>query len=455
MPSEQYIQGITALDIEKYHRGLLTPGEMNALEKAALDDPFLADALEGYSQPGVQVAADRLELQQRLQQRLDDKKIIPLAPAGRRIPWLRAAAMVILIGAAAFITYRFAFNNASSHDIARTEPPHTTPAGGAAMPSVADQQSENDSGHIPAEQNTVLHKAAAPATQQPDHQETLSAIPADNARETARLPRASVAPAPVIADTMLVQQYPRQQNAKEAEKKHNVESTNNNVAYDSRSQQDLRLQNRVFASNGRNNNNAGALQNNIYRGQVIDANNNPLPFANITNADDNVGTYSDARGNFVLTSPDSVLHVQVRSLGFQNATVALERNAASNEVVMREDQSLPSIVVGRKRVNSSRARTSSMVLQESEPLDGWENYDTYLANNVNIPEMDIPERKKIEGSGEVEVSFEVNRYGEPTNIKVERSLCEKCDQEAIRLVKEGPKWKRKKQKGRTSVTISF
>ena len=32
-----------------YHKGQLTPAEMHAMEKAALDDPMLADALEGFS----------------------------------------------------------------------------------------------------------------------------------------------------------------------------------------------------------------------------------------------------------------------------------------------------------------------------------------------------------------------------------------------------------------------
>ena len=33
-------------DIEKYLNGKLSPSEMHALEKKALDDPFLAEALE-------------------------------------------------------------------------------------------------------------------------------------------------------------------------------------------------------------------------------------------------------------------------------------------------------------------------------------------------------------------------------------------------------------------------
>jgi hypothetical protein len=34
-------------DIEKYLKGELSPKEMHELEKKALSDPFLADALEG------------------------------------------------------------------------------------------------------------------------------------------------------------------------------------------------------------------------------------------------------------------------------------------------------------------------------------------------------------------------------------------------------------------------
>ena len=36
--------GFTAGDIERYHSGKMSPEERHALEKAALDDPFLAGA---------------------------------------------------------------------------------------------------------------------------------------------------------------------------------------------------------------------------------------------------------------------------------------------------------------------------------------------------------------------------------------------------------------------------
>jgi outer membrane biosynthesis protein TonB len=95
-----------------------------------------------------------------------------------------------------------------------------------------------------------------------------------------------------------------------------------------------------------------------------------------------------------------------------------------------------------------------MVHEEPEPADGWNNYDTYIANNLQIPEtvrmMDIGA-----SSAEVEVSFDVNKYGQPVNIKIVRSTCTKCEQEAIRLIKEGPRWKKKGRKSKTRVTLSF
>ena len=46
----KYNNGFTAGDFERYHNGSMSPLEMHQLEKAAMEDPFLADALEGYEE---------------------------------------------------------------------------------------------------------------------------------------------------------------------------------------------------------------------------------------------------------------------------------------------------------------------------------------------------------------------------------------------------------------------
>src|SRR5687767_7487477 len=54
-------------DIEKYLNGELTPAERHALEKKALNDPFLADALEGAEQiKSADFAKDVAQLNERI-----------------------------------------------------------------------------------------------------------------------------------------------------------------------------------------------------------------------------------------------------------------------------------------------------------------------------------------------------------------------------------------------------
>ena len=67
----------TAKDIERYHSGELSPVEMHAMEKAALDDPFLSDALEGYAFTQT-ASSDLSTLQQRLENRIQKEKKKPV-----------------------------------------------------------------------------------------------------------------------------------------------------------------------------------------------------------------------------------------------------------------------------------------------------------------------------------------------------------------------------------------
>jgi hypothetical protein len=155
-------------------------------------------------------------------------------------------------------------------------------------------------------------------------------------------------------------------------------------------------------------------------------------------------------------SPDTVLNVQVRSLGFENNNVQLRGLAANNQIMMQEDRSLSARVLDTVKRNISRSRNNTMTFEEPEPADGWDSYGSYLVNNLNVPEtFDIKKTGETAGNI-VEVSFEVNKNGDPVNIKVEKSLCDKCDKEAVRLIKDGPKWKRKAKKGkRTTVAVPF
>lgn len=497
MSKDGTIRSWSIIDIEKYHKGLLSPKEMHDLEKAALDDPFLADALEGYAAPGINASADIAGLKKRLLERTDeDRKVIPLiAPPHSSFPWLRAAAMFIVVLGAGFLVYHFGFNKNSS-PIAKSEVSNKSnviPDSGNSnyvMPGTEKEISSpagasSDSLITQHRTNTAIKQKEEPEAQQeiialPD---TIASVQTfSDLGNLKKEEQEAIAPPPINA-TITTESLEKKVNdenrlrrqnqfAKERRelpiKEGKAEDTNfgiiqkpdttaianKNFSRDAEPPAPFRgnayAKQSNAASENVKDNNAGRI--NVFRGQVVDADNNVVPFANITNTADNIGTYTDAKGNFTLTSPDSVLNVQIRSLGYENNNLKLNNQQLNNQVVMQEDRSLREVVISQKKVNSTRSRTSTMVLEEPEPVDGWTNYDSYLANNLIVPET---YKSRQTDGGSVTLSFEVNSKGQPVNITVDKSLCESCDKEAIRLVKQGPKWKRKSRKGRTTVTITF
>ena len=87
-----------------------------------------------------------------------------------------------------------------------------------------------------------------------------------------------------------------------------------------------------------------------------------------------------------------------------------------------------------------------------EPADGWDNYGTYIANNIDIPDDNL---KKIM-HGEVLVSFDVKPNGAITNVKVDDSNCNNCGEVAKRVIEQGPQWKVKKgRKASARIMLQF
>lgn len=477
MATGQNIKTFTAFDIEKYQQGLLSPKERHDLEKAALDDPFLADALDGYHNTPVNIIADITELKNRLADKTEESKTVFLPATGKRaFPWFRAAAMIIAVAGAGLLVYQFAFPKNENTDIARlnkVEDKKTLAAPDSSKTIATEQADVAATPGKKDEPRTGVIQPGSPGSSNETIKQDVEdiATPADasvvaknddvkssNNNISVPAPTGNAASAPVTAsgaannnnsyksleaDTKTA--AAKRKDAENAAAKEVNAGVLNETA---------NRQNRNVAVNR----NAEQLNNqyraNIFRGRVTDANNNAVPFANVTNLEDNVGTYTDARGNFNLISPDSVLNVQIRGLGYNDNNLQLRNNVSNAQVVMQEDKSVAAQTISGKKINSERrANNPNFKLEnEPEPEDGWDNYDSYLVNNLTVPD-DV--KGKQSGGGQVEVSFEVNKYGEPINIKVTKSLCARCDQEAIRLIKEGPKWRRKARNGKTTVAISF
>jgi hypothetical protein len=102
-----------------------------------------------------------------------------------------------------------------------------------------------------------------------------------------------------------------------------------------------------------------------------------------------------------------------------------ERDAASTEK--------KEIAISKDEVDDLNAKSAGIPL----PVGGAKAYRSYLEENRrNLDSDDDCSRTK----GKVILFFHVNKAGRPYNIVVFRSLCQPADQEAIRLVTEGPDW---------------
>jgi outer membrane biosynthesis protein TonB len=112
----------TAEDIALYLEGKMSPAQMHALEKAALSDPFLADALEGMEMHGsARFNADAEELRARLTARGKSKsKSVALASVSS-LWWKIAAVLIIVITGVAIIIFTGKKNQNAPNEIAKTE----------------------------------------------------------------------------------------------------------------------------------------------------------------------------------------------------------------------------------------------------------------------------------------------------------------------------------------------
>jgi TonB family protein len=386
--------GFTASDIERYHSGEMAPEERHALEKAALDDPFLADALEGYAFTSTP-SDDLAKIQSRLEEKKDRKKVIPIF---QRYRWLSVAAIVLIIAGAGWFALSISKkeNNASITALEKKSPVKDSNSTIASPQQNSIHDSANDKTTSIKQESLAKHQSKTQSYQ-------------------------------VIQGTVASQSKEKLNNSnKEVTQINNAEIVASAISTPS-------TQNEVASVNGRYLNNQRGYTN---------MNNAVSPDPRLNNA-----TNDAARKKLYYKAENNNADV-----------IAKVRNINTNDTIKDLNivlqplpgDSLSEIVVGYGKQKKSTEKYPIVIIDTLEPAEGYVHFDDYVASNLKMPE----ELKTKTIAGEVQLSFDVDKDGKPTNIAVVKSLCEKCDQEAIRLLKEGPKWKKVKNK-KGKITIKF
>jgi TonB family protein len=459
--------GVDPEQVRRYLAGELDDKAMHILERQALEDPFLAEALDGFTGYAADQTVNLDDLDRRLEKRVAGAK-------ERRIfvyyRWAAAAAVLIVAGIGVMKLWQAPVKQEIANVNVKV-----------AHDSVASGSITDESGQSLAARAEKLHPTAIPdlklkkESHQPAVQEEPQSAPDIAERSSAargmydlsdsvtamgiEAPKRAPASVPVASQPALVSSMPAESKPAQAasipvpgsvavaEKRIPVP-----VSADMASEKEAAAdENRAFASvyspskalAGRvagvnitqNQNNVALFPGKVrmLQGKVTDANNDSgLAGVSVAVDGTNKGALTDKDGNFAI-AVDSIAKVQLNlaAVGWASKKVTVSNEENNLRIALPENnRSLNEVVVtGYGTKKAKRA-----VYQPPQPGEGFDRYKEYLAKHVRYPAS----AGGVKGT--VRVAFTVNADGTLEEFKILRTLQPDCDTEAIRVVKEGPAW---------------
>jgi TonB family protein len=398
-------------DIERYLRGELSPAEMHDLEKKALLDPFLAEALEGAEHvSATNFSADLGFIQESITEKARHKRarIISI----NKWSWYSGIAAALLLLTVSYFVILLLIEQQKNTELSSSkELKNVIPQ--QQQLSVADtlNQDENTAQAIVEEEMSLPQRtiAAVGSNTSPIHPV-----------ETTRTQSEIVTQSPVI----------------ELATNTSVRSSNERIVAANLYEPPLimqidTLQERESLAKVR----LPLVPENsiIIRGRVTDEDGSPIPGVTVKVVDAEVLTSTDMDGNYQINLAELKQKLAFSFIGYSTKEIPVTNNKEVNAQLHPDIASLSEVVVvgrGQQHVDNTTA------LQPAEPLGGQSAYQKYLEQKLLYPKQAID--NKVEGK--VTIQFTVEPNGELSNFHVVKGLGYGCDDEVIRLVKQGPAW---------------
>lgn len=197
----------------------------------------------------------------------------------------------------------------------------------------------------------------------------------------------------------------------------------------------------------------------IIAGQVSDEAGYPLIGAEIRSLQDDSTLQTDQQGRFNISQSDIVNGIEISSQGYKTKQIVPVTPDNLTSIILEEDtqqlQEIAARQMERPEAPPPTAARQALQNQEAsrpEPVIGWQKYYAYIDQNLHTPQA----ARESQISGTVEVSFTINPEGQAIDIQIEKSLGYGWDEEAIRIIENGPKWKLPSDGGiRQKISILF
>ena len=400
-----------------YIRGLRKGKEAHRLEKESMQDPFLADAMDGYNQ-----------VEGNHEQRIEKLRMQVSAHSAKKkntraITWSIAACLAIGFGISSYFLFLkksmtdevFIAEESVSIKLAEPAAP-PTPAIPATPTVPATPQKEI------ALATTKVKTDSTPISEitarQADKKDMIAEI------QTTSQPQG----APVAAVPMM------EEVSEETAALQEVVATMD--TFESESDKKMKLAKVATI----------LPQKNMIKGRVTDEKGEPLIGASVTYKGTNIGTITNMNGEFSLVKKDDKKRLTAEYIGYDPVEIQVDTSRTMLIAMNENKQALNEVVVvgygAKKNKKSTTLGSDAKVKEQTEkeitlqPVIGKRSYQKYLKEHLVRP----TDEKCAQVKGKVVLTFLINKEGRPFYIKVKESLCESADKEAIRLIQEGPDW---------------
>ena len=401
-----------------YIRGLRKGKEAHRLEKESMQDPFLADAMDGYNQ-----------VEGNHEQRIEKLRMQVSAHSAKKkntyaITWSIAACLIIGFGISSYFLFLkksmtdevFIAEESVSTKLAEPAAP-LTPAIPATPTVPATPQKEI------ALATTKVKTDSTPVSE-------ITARQANKKDMIAKIQATSQPQQGVLVATVPVMEEVSEETAALQEVVATMDT------FESESDKKMKLAKVATI----------LPQNNMIKGRVTNEKGEPLIGASVTYKGTNIGTITNMNGEFSLVKKDDKKRLTAEYIGYDPVESRVDTSRTMLIAMNENKQALNEVVVvGYGAKKNKKSVTAGTVVKGNEqankditpqPVIGKRKFQKYLKENLVRP----TDEKCAQVKGKVVLTFLVNKEGRPFSIKVKESLCESSDKEAIRLIQEGPDW---------------
>ncbi|WP_270769025.1 energy transducer TonB [Bacteroides ovatus] len=401
-----------------YIRGLRKGKEAHRLEKESMQDPFLADAMDGYNQ-----------VEGNHEQRIEKLRMQVSAHSAKKkntyaITWSIAACLIIGFGISSY--FLFLKKSMTDEVFIAEESVSTKLAEPAAPPTPAIPATPT----VPA---TPQKEIALATTKVKTDSTPVSEITARQANKKDMIARIQATSQPqqgVLVATVPVMEEVSEETAALQEVVATMDT------FESESDKKMKLAKVATI----------LPQNNMIKGRVTNEKGEPLIGASVTYKGTNIGTITNMNGEFSLVKKDDKKRLTAQFIGYDPVEIRIDTSRTMLIAMNENKQALNEVVVvGYRAKKNKKSVTAGTVVKGNEqankditpqPVIGKRKFQKYLKENLVRP----TDEKCAQVKGKVVLTFLVNKEGRPFSIKVKESLCESSDKEAIRLIQEGPDW---------------